>query len=101
MFILGEDVTNVAPRMALVGAPVGAPAADGDCQEAENPVVDGSSACATRCRTRRVRSILRRRMRTRLDEVATATFHAAPDDLARLGFAVAHALDSSAPLLDR
>ncbi len=28
---------------------------------------------------------------------ATATFHAAPDDLARLGFAVAHALDSSAP----
>ena len=35
---------------------------------------------------------------TRLDEVATATFHAAPDDLARLGFAVAHALDSRAPV---
>ena len=34
---------------------------------------------------------------TRLDDVATATFHAAPDDLARLGFAVAHALDPSAP----
>ena len=30
---------------------------------------------------------------TRLDDIATATFHAAPDDLARLGFAVAHALD--------
>src|SRR5215468_4411687 len=35
---------------------------------------------------------------TRLEEIATATFHGAPDDLARLGFAVAHALDSRAPL---
>src|SRR5258708_4322102 len=34
---------------------------------------------------------------TRLDEVATATFRGAPDDLARLGFAVAHALDPQAP----
>jgi NADH-quinone oxidoreductase subunit G len=34
---------------------------------------------------------------TRLDEVATATFRGAPDDLARLGFAVAHALDPRAP----
>jgi len=34
---------------------------------------------------------------TRLDEVATATFRGAPDDLARLGFAVAHALDPEAP----
>src|ERR1700745_3041635 len=37
---------------------------------------------------------------TRLDEVATATFHAAPDDLARLGFGVAPALDSRAPSLE-
>ena len=37
---------------------------------------------------------------TRLDEVATATFRAAPDDLARLGFAVAHALDPRAPSPD-
>jgi hypothetical protein len=35
---------------------------------------------------------------TRLDDVATATFRAAPDDLARLGFAVAHALDPRAPV---
>ncbi|HKA00252.1 MAG TPA: molybdopterin-dependent oxidoreductase, partial [Candidatus Solibacter sp.] len=34
---------------------------------------------------------------TRLDEIATATFRGAPDDLARLGFAVAHALDPQAP----
>ncbi|MGV8462307.1 NADH-quinone oxidoreductase subunit NuoG, partial [Pseudomonas aeruginosa] len=34
---------------------------------------------------------------TRLDDVAEETVHAAPDDLARLGFAVAHAIDPSAP----
>ena len=34
---------------------------------------------------------------TRLDDVAAECVHAAPDDLARLGFAVAHALDPEAP----
>jgi NADH-quinone oxidoreductase subunit G len=37
---------------------------------------------------------------TRLDEVATATFRGAPDDLARFGFAVAHALDPRSPSRD-
>jgi len=35
--------------------------------------------------------------RTSLDPIATGTHRAAPDDVARLGFAVAHALDPSAP----
>ena len=34
---------------------------------------------------------------TKLDDIATATYRATPDDLARLGFAVAHAIDPSAP----
>jgi NADH-quinone oxidoreductase subunit G len=34
---------------------------------------------------------------TRLDDIAARTFHAAPDDIARLGFAVARSLDQSAP----
>src|SRR6185312_6268933 len=34
---------------------------------------------------------------TRLDDIATRTFRAAPDDLARLGFAVSRALDANAP----
>ncbi|HEX5430397.1 MAG TPA: molybdopterin-dependent oxidoreductase, partial [Bryobacteraceae bacterium] len=34
---------------------------------------------------------------TRLEDVATAIFHAAPDSVARLGFAVAHELDPAAP----
>ncbi|MFA5679231.1 MAG: molybdopterin-dependent oxidoreductase, partial [Pseudomonas sp.] len=34
---------------------------------------------------------------TRLDDIAAEAVQAAPDDLARLGFAVAHAIDSGAP----
>ena len=34
---------------------------------------------------------------SKLDAVATATLRAAPDDIARLGFAVAHAIDTGAP----
>ena len=34
---------------------------------------------------------------TKLDSIATKTCHAAPDDIARLGFAVAHQLDPKSP----
>src|SRR5699024_2522668 len=37
---------------------------------------------------------------TRLDDVATGTAHVRPDAIARLGFAVAHALDAGAPVPD-
>jgi len=37
---------------------------------------------------------------TRLDDVAVATWHATSDDIARFGFAVAHAIDASAPAVD-
>ncbi len=33
---------------------------------------------------------------TKLDDIATEVLHAAPDDIARLGFAVAHAIDGAA-----
>jgi len=38
---------------------------------------------------------------TKLDDFATRTFRGAPDDIARLGFAVAHAIDSGAPKPER
>jgi NADH-quinone oxidoreductase subunit G len=96
VFILGEDLTNVAPRMALavrqsvrqqpmeavtkLKIPLWLDFGVRDAiQGAKGPLY-----IATPCGTR-------------LDDVAAATFHGAPDDLARLGFAVAHALDSDAP----
>ena len=36
---------------------------------------------------------------TKLDDIATKTCHAAPDDIARLGFAIAHELNPQAPAL--
>ncbi len=99
VLVLGEDVTNTAPRVALAfascrawqAAALAAEKHIGDWQAAavadigqheKNPVFVASGAA------------------TRLDDIAAATFRAAADDLARLGFAVAHALDSAAPAVE-
>ena len=96
IFILGEDVTNVAPRIALalrqsvrqqpmeiakkLNIPLWMDHGVRDAmQGAKGPLYIATPYA------------------TRLDDVATRTFHAAPDDLARLGFAVAHALDPRSP----
>ena len=96
VLVLGEDVTNVAPRIALalrqsvrqqpmeivkkLKIPLWMDHGVRDAmQGAKGPLYIATPYA------------------TRLDEIATATFHGAPEDLARLGFAVAHALDPSAP----
>ena len=93
VFILGEDLVSVAPRMALAlrqsvrqqplertKLPLWMDHGVRDVlQDAKGPLYIATPYA------------------TRLDEIAAATYHAAPDDLARLGFAVAHALDSHAP----
>jgi NADH-quinone oxidoreductase subunit G len=96
VFILGEDIPNVAPRMAL------------SLRQSvrQQPMQIAKNLKIPLWMDHGVRDALQNATgplyiatpyATRLDELATATFHAAPDDLARLGFAVAHALDSSAP----
>lgn len=96
VFILGEDVTNTAPRMALslrqsirqkpletatnLKIPIWNDHAVREAlQDAKGPLFIATPAV------------------TKLDEIATETFRAAPEDLSRLGFAVAHALDPQAP----
>ena len=99
VLILGEDLTNVAPRMAL------------SLRQSvrQQPMEIARKLKVPLWLDHGVRDALQSARgplyiltpyATRLDEIATATFHAAPDDLARLGFAVAHALDSSAPSAD-
>ncbi|MBC3374986.1 NADH-quinone oxidoreductase subunit NuoG [Pseudomonas sp. SWRI92] len=99
VFVLGEDLTQTAARMALaLRQSVKGKAEDmADAmrvqpwldaavknigQDALNPLFIASLA------------------ETKLDDVAEECVHAAPDDLARIGFAVAHALDTSAPAVD-
>ncbi|MGH9520509.1 MAG: NADH-quinone oxidoreductase subunit NuoG, partial [Terriglobales bacterium] len=97
VLILGEDVSNVAARLALslrqslrqqplreISDPLHIPrwldhAAREATQDAHGPLFIATPAA------------------TRLDELAARCFRAAPADLARLGFAVAHALDATQP----
>jgi NADH-quinone oxidoreductase subunit G len=99
VFILGEDITNVAPRMALAVRQ----------SVRQQPMETAKGLNIPLWMDHGVRDAMQNAKgplyiatpyATRLDEIATATYRAAPDDLARLGFAVAHALDSRAPSLE-
>ncbi|SES13761.1 NADH-quinone oxidoreductase subunit NuoG [Pseudomonas sp. NFPP19] len=99
VFVLGEDLTQTAARMALAlrqsvkgkaeemadamrVQPWLDAAVKNIGQHALNPLFIASLA------------------ETKLDDVAEECVHAAPDDLARIGFAVAHAIDASAPAVE-
>jgi NADH-quinone oxidoreductase subunit G len=98
VFVLGEDLTQTAARMAL---------------GLRQSVKGKAEAMAEAMRVQpwldaAVKNIGQHAMYplfiasltdTRLDDVAEECVHAAPDDLARLGFAVAHVLDASAPVV--
>jgi NADH-quinone oxidoreductase subunit G len=96
VFILGEDVTQTAARMAL-----------GLRQTVKNKAEDMAAAMKVQpWLDAAVKNIGQHEMNplfiaslaeTRLDDIAEECVHAAPDDLARIGFAVAHAIDPSAP----
>jgi len=96
VFILGEDLTNVAPRMAL------------SVRQAvrQQPMSVADRLKVPRWMDQAVREVVQDAKgplfiasvgATRLDDVATRTFRGAPDDLATLGFAVAHLLNGDAP----
>jgi NADH-quinone oxidoreductase subunit G len=91
-FILGEDVTQTAPLMALnlrrMGYGKGARIASGF----QVPMWNDASVREI-ARLQRPALFIATPYPTRLDDEALQTFYAAPDDLVRLGFAVLAALD--------
>ncbi len=96
VLVLGEDVTNTAPRLALALRQAVRSAA---YAKARTMGVADWNDTAVRDAAGGVQSqvIVAAPYATPLDDIATGTVRAAPDDLARLGFAVAHALDDDAP----
>ncbi|NKE71208.1 NADH-quinone oxidoreductase subunit NuoG [Candidatus Manganitrophus noduliformans] len=97
IFILGEDVTNVTPRMALS---LRQAVRQRQITAAEALKIPSWNATAVRDATKgqpQSPLFIAAPAATRLDEVATETYRAAPEDLARLGAAVAHAVDPNAP----
>ena len=96
VFVLGEDLTQTAARIALALR-----------QAAKGKATDIAEAAGIQSwHQAAVDNIAQGALhpvfiatveQTRLDDIAAESVQAAPDDLARLGFAVAHAIDPSAP----
>jgi NADH-quinone oxidoreductase subunit G len=100
VFILGEDVNNYAPMLALQlrQAAMRAPREKTVAELRLAPFDDYPIRQAIQ--QERGPFFIATPLPTRLESEATATYRAAPDDLARLGFAVAHALDPDAPAVE-
>ncbi|MEX2430808.1 MAG: NADH-quinone oxidoreductase subunit NuoG, partial [Dehalococcoidia bacterium] len=99
VLVLGEDLTQTAPRMAL--------AVRQSIMRA--PEEKAVSMGVPTWNDRGVRDVIQADRgplfiaaidETRLDDAATATLHRAPDDIARFGFAVAHAIHPDAPAVE-
>ncbi|MEN6641942.1 MAG: NADH-quinone oxidoreductase subunit NuoG [Armatimonadia bacterium] len=94
--VLGEDIPNDAPMLALslrqtvLQAPL---------KDAKTLHLHSYEDTALREAVQRTKGPLyiASSVSTRLDDAATQTYRAAPDDIALLGFAVAQALDPASP----
>ncbi|MGL5811984.1 MAG: NADH-quinone oxidoreductase subunit NuoG [Aeromonas sp.] len=98
VLVLGEDVTQTAARIALALRQ----AVKGKAREiARKMKVDlwQVAAVQTLGQNERYPLLITSLDSTRLDDVASGTLHAPHADQARLGFAIAHLLDGSAPAL--
>jgi NADH-quinone oxidoreductase subunit G len=96
VLVLGEDVSNTAPRLALALRQAVRQQPMENVRKLKIPEWE-DAAVREAIQDEKGPLYLAAPYGTRLDDLATRTHRAAPDDLARLGYAVAHALDSTAP----
>lgn len=96
VFILGEDLTNVAPIMAL--------RLRQSVRQAPMRIAEGlhipewlDHAVREAVQDMKGPFFIASPYETKLDEIATSTHRATPDELALLGFAIAHTIDVAAP----
>jgi NADH-quinone oxidoreductase subunit G len=113
VLVLGEDVPNTAPRLALalrqavrnraferadaLRIPRWLDSAVRDAAQGLHPAPDSATRQPGYVRAGLSPLFIATPAATRLEDVAAATLRGTPEEIARLGFAVAHALDSSAP----
>ncbi|MFZ5654556.1 MAG: NADH-quinone oxidoreductase subunit NuoG [Pseudomonadota bacterium] len=96
VLVLGEDVTQTAPRIALALRQAAGQRAR--AAAAARGVADWQASAIQDIGQRELNPIFIAAIAaTRLDDIAAQRLRAAPDDIARLGFAVAHAIDPNAP----
>ena len=99
VLVLGEDVTQTGARVALAVRQ----AVKGKAREmaAAQKVADWQIAAILNIGQRAKHPLFVTNVDdTRLDDIVAWTYRAPVEDQARLGFAIAHALDNSAPAVD-
>ncbi|WP_072255014.1 molybdopterin-dependent oxidoreductase, partial [Klebsiella aerogenes] len=99
VLVLGEDITQTGARVALAVRQ----AVKGKAREmaAAQKVADWQIAAILNIGQRAKHPLFVTNIDdTRLDDIAAWTYRAPVEDQARLGFAIAHALDNSAPAVD-
>uniref|UniRef100_UPI00319E69C6 NADH-quinone oxidoreductase subunit NuoG n=2 Tax=Enterobacterales TaxID=91347 RepID=UPI00319E69C6 len=99
VLVLGEDVTQTGARVALAVRQ----AVKGKAREmaAAQKVADWQIAAILNIGQRAKHPLFVTNVDdTRLDDIAAWTYRAPVEDQARLGFAIAHSLDNSAPAVD-
>ncbi|NHO33688.1 NADH-quinone oxidoreductase subunit NuoG [Acetobacter fallax] len=96
VLVLGEDVSATAPRLGLS---LRQSVRQASFRAADAAKVPRWMDAAVRTLGSECSSALfiATPAPTDLDSIAQETFHAAPDDIARLGFAIAHRIDPAAP----
>lgn len=95
VFVLGEDVLNTAPMLGLA---IRQAVKQQPLKEASRHVAPWHDAAVKELmQDSKGPLFIANVVPTRLDPIARSTYHAAPDEIARLGFAVANIIDSNVP----
>jgi NADH-quinone oxidoreductase subunit G len=99
VLVLGEDLTNTAPMLALS---LRQAVRNQPNERASQKNIDLWNDAALReiVQDQKGPLYIATPAATRLDDVATATAHLAPDGIAALGFAIANVLDPASPAVD-
>ena len=95
-FVLGEDVINTSPRIALSLRQTSRNEANKIADELRIPRWQ-DHAVREAAQSAKSPIFIASITPTRIDDIAASCFNGTPDEIAQLGFAVAHAIDASAP----
>jgi NADH-quinone oxidoreductase subunit G len=96
VFVIGEDITNTAPMLALSLRQSIRQKPMEICERFHIPEWNEYAVCNA-IQDEKGPLFIAAPSGTKLDAIASATYHAAPEDIARSAFAIAHAIDPDAP----
>lgn len=99
VLVLGEDVLNTSPRLALSLRQTAANIGKQIGEKLRVPLWQDAAIREAR-QDQKTPIYLATMTATGIDDVAAETFHAPPDDIAQLGMAIANAIDDSAPVVN-